>query len=235
MGAETARRFIAEGANVIIAARRSEAVNAVAQAIGAAACVADITDEDSLAALADKAVLEFGSLDIAVNFAGANFNGPIADISKDQLKSSSDIHFIGPVLFFKHMASRMKNGGSLITTSSMTALLAPPGYSAYAGAKSGADHAVKIAAVEYGSAGIRVNSISPGFTKTSMTDDVFQMENLTQAFLNETPLGRAPTVSDIANAALWLASDEAFITGQIIDISGGQTLRRIPTAQEMGF
>jgi len=239
MGAVTAMRFAQEGANLILAARREADLKTVAESLSALAMTADVTDEDSLAVLADRAISEFGSLDIAVNYAGTEVSGPISEITPEDLRRSSDVHFMGPILFFKHMAERMSSGktpgGSLITASSMTAILAPPGYAGYAGAKSGADHAVKIAAVEYGPKNIRVNAIAPGFTKTTMTEQAFEMESLAQAFLNETPLGRAPTTQDIANAALWLASDEAFVTGQIIDVTGGQTLRRIPTPQEMGF
>jgi len=101
----------------------------------------------------------------------------------------------------------------MVIASSQTALLAPPGLAAYAGTKAGADHIVRIAAVEYGARGIRVNSLSPGFTRSGMTDGYFQIPTLEGAFLREIPLGRLPTVKDIANAALWLASDEAFTTG----------------------
>ncbi len=119
--------------------------------------------------------------------------------------------------------------------SSQTALLGQPGLAAYAGTKSGADHIVRIAAVEYGVQNIRINSLSPGFTPSAMTAGFLAMPAIEQAFINEIPLGRLPTTDDMANAALWLLSDESFMTGRVLDISGGQTLRRIPTATEMGF
>jgi NAD(P)-dependent dehydrogenase (short-subunit alcohol dehydrogenase family) len=121
----------------------------------------------------------------------------------------------------------------MITTSSLTALAAPPGLAAYAATKRGVDQMVRIAAVEYGSRGIRVNAIAPGFTRSAMTEGYFALPTLEGAFLREIPLGRLVTVNDIANAALWLASDEAFITGQVLDITGGQSLRRVPTNEEM--
>ena len=104
---------------------------------------------------------------------------------------------------------------------------------AYAGTKKGVDQIVRIAAVEYGPRGIRVNAIAPGFTRSAMTEAYFAIPTLEAAFVREIPLGRLPTVEDIANAALWLASDEAFVTGQVIDVTGGQSLRRIPTPEEM--
>jgi NAD(P)-dependent dehydrogenase (short-subunit alcohol dehydrogenase family) len=145
------------------------------------------------------------------------------------------VHLIGTTLFIKHMAARMSDGGSVVTTSSQTALLAPPGLAAYAGTKAGADHIVRIAAVEYGGQNIRVNSLSPGFTPSAMTEGFLAIPSIRQAFLNEIPMGKLPSTEDMANAALWLLSDESFMTGRMLDISGGQTLRRVPTATEMGF
>lgn len=233
MGAATARRCKAEGANLVLAARRKDKVTAVAESVGAIAVACDITEEEQLAALANKAVENFGRLDVAINFSGLDSAAAIADVTKKVLQESCNVHLIGTTLFIKHMAARMKEGGSIITTSSQTAILAPPGLAAYAGSKSGADHVVRIAAVEYGPQNIRVNAIAPGFTPSAMTAGYLAVPTIEPAFLREIPLGRLPTAADMANAALWLASDEAFITGQIVDLSGGQTLRRIPTAEEM--
>lgn len=235
MGAATARRCHAEGARLVLAARRLDGVKAVAEPLGALAVACDITDEAQLAALADAAVATYGRLDAALNFSGIDAAASIADVTREMLQQCCDVHFIGTALFIKQMAARMPAGGSIVTTSSQTAVLAPPGLAAYAGSKKGADQIVRIAAVEYGPQNIRVNAIAPGFTPTAMTAGYLAVPSLEQAFLREVPLGRLPSADDIANAALWLASDEAFITGQLIDISGGQTLCRIPTASEMGF
>lgn len=233
MGAATARRCQAEGAQLVLAARRVEKVAEVAKSVGAIAVACDICREEDLANLADRAIQEFGRLDAAINFAGLDSASPIADITRDMLQQACDVHLIGTALFIKHMAARMREGGSVITTSSQTAILAPPGLAAYAGTKKGADQIVRIAAVEYGPQNIRVNAIAPGFTPSGMTAGYLEVPTIEQAFLREVPLGRLPRVEDIANAALWLASEEAFITGQVVDISGGQTLCRIPTGEEM--
>ena len=235
MGAATARRCSEEGAKLVLAARRLDRVKAIADSIGAVSIGCDITDEQQLAALADTAISHHGKLDGAINFAGIETSAAIADISREVLQQNCDVHLIGTTLFIKHMTARMTEGGSVVTTSSQTALLAPPGLAAYAGTKSGADHIVRIAAVEYGAQNIRVNSLSPGFTPSAMTAGFLAMPAIEQAFTNEIPLGRLPSTDDMANAALWLLSDESFMTGRMLDISGGQTLRRIPTATEMGF
>ena len=232
MGAATARRFVEEGAKVVLAARRKDAVVAIAEKVGGIGVACDITKEEDIAALVKTAVDTYGGLHIAVNYSGVASEESILEATAETLRQASDVHFVGTALFMKHMAGAMIEGGSIITTSTLTALVQAPGLSAYAGSKAGADMIMKVAANELGERNIRVNSIAPGFTKSAMTEDYFAMEAVTKAFLREMPLGRFPTVEDIANAALWLASDESFTTGQIIDITAGQSLRRIPRADE---
>ena len=127
MGAATAHRCAAEGAKLVLAARRLDKVQAIADSIGAVAVACDITDEAQLAALADAAVAHYGKLDGAINFAGIETSSAIADISREVLQQNCDVHLIGTTLFIKHMTAHMTDGGSVVITSSQTALLAPPG------------------------------------------------------------------------------------------------------------
>jgi len=233
MGAATARRFAKEGAKLVLAARRLDALEPIAAGVKGIAVACDITKEADLERLARTAVEKFGKLDVAINYAGVNMAAPLSDVTREALMQSCEVHLVGTALFFKHMGAKLSDGGAMITTSSLTALTAPPGLAAYAAAKRGVDQMVRIAAIEYGARGIRVNSIAPGFTRSAMTEGYFALPTLEGAFLREIPLGRLVKVDDIANAALWLASDEAFITGQVIDITGGQSLRRVPTNEEM--
>lgn len=232
MGAATARRFAREGATLILAARRLDAVEAVAKDMGAIAMACDITSEEQLAALAGAAVDRFGRLDIAVNYAGVESSGSVLETSADTYRQAAEVHFVGTALFIKQMALAMAQGGSIITASSLTVLVQAPGLAAYAGSKGGADALVRVAANELGERGIRVNSLAPGFTESAMTAGYFAVDAVKRAFLKEIPLGRFSTVEDIANAALWLASDEAFVTGQCIDVTAGQSLRRTPRPDE---
>ncbi len=234
MGFATARRFVEEGAKVVLAARRGDAVHALADRIGGQGVVCDITREDDIEALARTVVDAHGALHAAINFSGVDVSESILESTADGLRRSSEVHFVGTVLFIKHMAAAMSGGGSIITTSSLTVVAQAPNYAAYAGAKGAADVAVRIAANELGERGIRVNSIVPGFTKSAMTEAYFEMEAVTSAFAKEIPLGRFVTVDDVAEAALWLASDEAFVTGQRIDVTGGQSLRRVPLPVDFG-
>ncbi|MEM1189456.1 MAG: SDR family oxidoreductase [Pseudomonadota bacterium] len=234
MGAAAARRCLEEGAEVIIAARTEAKVDALAQELGCSGQRCDIASDDDLRALARAAVDRFGKLDIAMNFAGIEAGGAIAELERDVLLTSANVHLAGTAMFIRFMAEAMpETGGSIVTTSSQTAILSPPGLAAYAGAKAGADHIVRIAANEYGDRNIRVNSIAPGFTPTEMTAGYLQVPTIEPAFLRELALPRLPRVDDIADAAAWLASDRCFATGTVLDLSGGQVLNRIPTYAEM--
>jgi NAD(P)-dependent dehydrogenase (short-subunit alcohol dehydrogenase family) len=234
MGGATARRFVKEGAKVIVAARRADRVQALAGEIGALGLTCDITKEDQIEALFARAIRDFGKVDVAINYTGVDAQAPITDVTREMLQQSCDVHFIGALLFMKHAARNMKEGGSIINTSSMTAYTTPEGLTSYAGAKRGADQAVRIAACELGPRGIRVNVIIPGFTRSEMTEGYFALPNLEKAFVNEIPLKRLGVVEDMANTALWLASDESrSTTGQAIDVTSGQSMRRTPTGPEI--
>jgi NAD(P)-dependent dehydrogenase (short-subunit alcohol dehydrogenase family) len=236
MGAACARIFAQEGAQLILAARRRGPLESIARSVGATALTCDIKSEEELAALADAAVRTHGRLDAAVNFAGVNSAATILEVTREALLEACEVHLIGTALFLKHMAARMTAGGSLITASSLTTLVAPAGLAAYAGSKRGADQVVRIAAGELGERGIRVNAVAPGFTRSAMTEGYFAIPTLENAFLREIPLGRLSTVDDVARAALWLASDESrSTTGQVIDVTAGQSLRRTPSSQELMY
>lgn len=235
MGQATARRFAEEGAKVVVAARRKEPLDALAADIGGTAIACDISDEAQVEAAAKCAVDTYGGLHIGVNFAGINVQSPIAEITAEALNDALNIHFTGSVLFIKHMANTMaaNGGGSIITTSTLTATLGAPGMTAYAGTKAGVDNVVRIAANEYGKMNVRVNSITPGLVRTEMTEGAFaQMPSVPKAFEKETRLPRLGTVDDIANACLFLASDEAFITAQNIQVNGGADMGHFPTPED---
>ncbi|EED34798.1 short-chain dehydrogenase/reductase SDR [Luminiphilus syltensis NOR5-1B] len=233
MGAAAARYCLESGAQVVVASRSGEKVAALAKNLGCAAFTCDITSDEQLEGLASFAVEQFGQLDVALNFAGVEAGGAIAELTRDAVMHSADVHLAGTVMFIRFMAEKMSDGGAIVTTSSQTALLAPPGLAAYAGAKAGADHVVRIAANEYGARGIRVNAVAPGFTPSAMTEAYLQMPTVEKAFKKEIALPRLASVLDIAKAAAWLASDDCFATGVVLDVSAGQTLRRIPTVDEM--
>ena len=125
-GSAIARRLAAEGANVVIAGRRREPLDQLAQELGGTAVVCDVTDEAAIEGLFVNAGESHGHVDIAVYSAGVYAAGPIAELHADMIRPTLEVSFIGALLFFKHAAAAMSNGGSVITVSSLTARLPRP-------------------------------------------------------------------------------------------------------------
>ncbi|API60307.1 oxidoreductase [Tardibacter chloracetimidivorans] len=234
MGQVIARRFAAEGARVVVAGRDEAALAELAEEIGGLAVRCDITDEGDLAALADAAVARFGHLDIALNATGWGLLKPFLETTKEDIDRITALQFTGPILFYQAMLRRMGDGGSIIQISSATASIMLEDHAAYMGTKAGTDHVIRCVANEFGHRGIRANSIAPGFTPTPMTAKASRNQAILDTFAKEYPLGRVGTSEDIADAAAWVASDQCFMTGQVLQVNGGLTLRRNPTNAEIG-
>jgi NAD(P)-dependent dehydrogenase (short-subunit alcohol dehydrogenase family) len=235
MGQVIARRYAAEGARVVVAGRHLAPLQALASEIGGVACICDITQKSEVDALADFAVATFGRLDIAVNCAGWGLISKILDTTEADLDRITALQFKGPFFFFQAFVGRMAKmgGGSVITMSSASTKAVLWHHAAYIGTKSGTDAVMRCFANEFGQKGVRVNSIAPGLTATPMTEAEVRMPGLEEAFLKEYPMGRLGTVDDVADAALWLASDECFVTGEVLQVNGGLTLRRNPSSREI--
>jgi NAD(P)-dependent dehydrogenase (short-subunit alcohol dehydrogenase family) len=228
-----ARRFRDEGAQVVVAGRKMDELQRFAREIGAHALPCDITKKADIDALAQGALERMGSVSIAVNATGWGLLKPFLDTTTEELVQMTALKFIGPFQFFQAMIRVMTHGGSIIQISSATATIMLNDHAAYMGAKAGCDHVVRCVANEFGKQGIRANSISPGLTETPMTAHAKNVPGLFDAFLNGYPLGRIGTSEDIAAAAVWLSSDECFMTGENLQVNGGLTLRRNPTSAEI--
>ena len=235
MGQVIARRFAAEGARVVVAGRHLAPLQVLASEIGGVVCVCDITQKNDVEALADFAVATFGRIDIAVNCAGWGLISKILDTTEADLDRITALQFKGPFFFFQAFVGRMAKtgGGSVITMSSASTKAVLWHHAAYIGTKSGTDAVMRCFANEFGQKGVRVNSIAPGLTATPMTEAEVRLPGLEEAFLKEYPMGRLGTVDDVADAALWLASDECFVTGEVLQVNGGLTLRRNPSSREI--
>jgi NAD(P)-dependent dehydrogenase (short-subunit alcohol dehydrogenase family) len=124
----------------------------------------------------------------------------------------------------------MKNGGSVVTISSLTARIPGPGLSVYAGARAGIDYAMKVAAQEYGAQKVRFNSIAAGLIETDMTSMFFAMDPVIDSHIEATPVGRMGNLVDMAEAALFLADGgrSGYINGQVLDLAGGQQMGHLP-------
>jgi NAD(P)-dependent dehydrogenase (short-subunit alcohol dehydrogenase family) len=238
-GEDIARRFIDEGARVLIAARGTEKLEAVATSLGVESRVCDATSWTELRDLAEDATKRLGGLDVAVNCAGFEHNAPVAELDPANVEPMVAVQFTGALYFLQHMANAMaadtrSPGGSIVTISSLTATLVAEGYAPYAGAKAGINHASKIAASEYGASGVRVNVVSPTTVETPMVAQLFATPGVRDAMVAETPLGDLPGVDAVTNAVLFLASDEsAFVTGENLHVDGGGALRRLPRRDDI--
>ncbi len=234
-GLATAQRFAAEGATVAVVGRRGDLADEVGRSLGGAGYACDITDTERLDAVTAEILAANGRIDTAVNYAGYQERVELKDMTPDGLRAMIDVQLIGAVWFIRAMAEAMAagGGGSIISTSSLTAHNPSAGQVAYASAKKGLEYASEIAAIEYGPAGVRVNCIAAHLIETPMTAGIFQNRLVVEAVRQQTPLGRMGSVDDIANAALFLASDEAaYISGQTIRVDGAASTQKLPSATD---
>jgi NAD(P)-dependent dehydrogenase (short-subunit alcohol dehydrogenase family) len=207
----------------------------IAAGLGASAAfvAADVTRPDSLAAVFDDAVRRFGGVDILVNNAGVGGGeGSIEDCPTDLFDRTLAVNLFGPWLGIKlaFPLLRARGGGSIVTTSSVSALLGMPGQGAYGASKAGVLQLTRVAAMEGAKDFIRCNAVCPGGVLTPIIyesplfDRDFDPDAIRKGLAGAQPLPRACEPEDVANAILWLASDESsFVTGQSLAVDGGLT------------
>ncbi len=230
MGQVMARRFAAEGATVVVAGRQLAPLEALAAEIGGLAVACDITDKHSVLALVERTVATHGLVDVAVNATGWGLMGKVLETTEEQLDRIAALQFKGPYFFLQAVVPAMvkAGGGSIIFITSASVYRVLQHHAAYIATKAAGDALMRCFANEFGSKGIRVNSIAPGLTSTPMTQKDVGVPGLEEAFVREYPLGRIGTPDDVADAALWLAGDECFMTGEVLQANGGLMLRRNP-------
>jgi len=232
MGQAIAKRFLDEGAKILVSGRSADGLQEFASTHRCAWQACDVRDKSQIQALADRALRDFGAVHVAVNAAATGQYGAFEQTTEAELDEMLSIIFKGSFYFMQVMVAAMREGGSIINVSSAVADIMFENHAAYMGAKAGMNHVTRAVANEYGVKGIRANILSPGLTLTPMLGN-FMVPGMVDAFVKEYPLGRITTVDDVANAALFVASDECFMTGQTFHVTGGLTLRRNPTAAEI--
>lgn len=231
MGAASARRFAAEGARVVICDLKEQEGQALAEELGAAAVFlrTDVTQEDDVATAVKVARDRWGRLDCIFNNAGfGGALGPIDQTSADDFDITLDVLVKGVFFGIKHAAPVMKaqGSGSVINTASVAGMVAGWGPHLYSMAKAAVIQLTRSTALELGEHGVRVNCICPGIIATPLAMGRDQSPEAVAAFKQTLgpgqPIGRVGEPEDIANAALWLASDEStFVTGDALVVDGG--------------
>ena len=228
IGLATAYAFHKEGAKVVLFGRRKELLDKASKEIGnyVLSIQGDMTKNEDLDHLINETLNNFNGIDILVNNAGIFEGAPLHEISDSQWDTIMDINIRSVFQLTKRVLPTMmaRKNGSIIHISSILGLIAVPQVAAYNVSKGALNQFSRSIAVEYGSHGIRSNSICPGLIETDMTADLMEDKALMQEWSKEYPIGRFGKPNDIANACLYLASDESsFVTGASIPVDGGFT------------
>jgi 3alpha(or 20beta)-hydroxysteroid dehydrogenase len=242
LGEGMAQALAAAGATVVVADLQEEAGRTVAKSLGEEHGFVrlDVSDEASWEQAIEQAVAHLGGLDILVNNAGIEITSLITELDPADARRMLEVNVLGTALGLKHGLRAMRpggsagNGGSIINISSVAATIAFPGISLYSATKSAVDRLTRVAAMESGKLGygVRVNCVYPGLVPTAMgaglANDVAELglfpsaEAAVAGVIELTPAGRLGEVSDMADAVVFLASDQSrFITGVGLPVDGG--------------
>ena len=232
-GAEIARAYAREGAKVVILDLNKNGAEAVAMEAGngAIAVAGDVTKKADIEAAVARAIESFGSLDIVVNNAGWTFrNKPLMEVTEDEFDKVFAINVKSIFLMTNAVVPQMRKQGSgnIINIGSTAGVRPRPGLTWYNATKGAVNLMSKSMAVELAPDKIRVNCIAPVMGETGLLESFMGMPDTPEnraKFLATIPLGRLSTPTDIANACVYLGSDESiFITGVILPVDGGRTV-----------
>jgi meso-butanediol dehydrogenase / (S,S)-butanediol dehydrogenase / diacetyl reductase len=226
IGAGTARRFLQEGAFVVVNGRREHKLHETVAGFDAAKSIihpGDVSDEEYVKRLVEDTITQFGKLDVFVNNAAFAIFGPFAQTTTQDwrtlMATDLDSVFFGAREALPHL---MKTKGSIINVSSVSGLGGDWGLSSYNAAKGAITNFTRSLALEYGSRGVRINAVAPSLTSTEATVDLEKSEAVMAAFRDRLPIGRSATPDEVAGVIAFLASDDAlFINGVNLPIDGG--------------
>jgi 3-oxoacyl-[acyl-carrier protein] reductase len=227
LGFAIAQRFVAEGARVVLGDVNLEATEAAAKQLGgddvAVAVSCDVTSAADVDSLVAAAVDRFGGLDIMVNNAGITRDATMRKMTEEQFDQVIAVHLKGTWNGLRTAAAIMRENkrGAIVNMSSLSGKVGLVGQTNYSAAKAGIVGMTKAAAKELAHLGVRVNAIAPGLIRSAMTEAMPQ--RIWDEKVAEVPMGRAGEPSEVANVALFLASDlSSYMTGTVLEVTGGR-------------
>lgn len=225
IGKEIARAFCAEGAKVYICDLSDSVGDSCKEIGGAGFYKVNVSVASEAAAMVDEIVKKESRIDILVNNAGITRDGLIMRMKDEDWKLVLDINLTGTFNFTKAVTRALlkQRAGVIVNIASVIGVIGNAGQANYAASKAGIIGLTKSCAKEFGSRGIRVNAIAPGFIKTKMTDVL--SEETKASILATVPMGRLGEPAEVARLAVFLASDDAaYITGQVVNLDGGMVM-----------
>jgi NAD(P)-dependent dehydrogenase (short-subunit alcohol dehydrogenase family) len=234
IGFGCAQRLIAQGATVTICGRRADVLADSVARLGDRAhfVVCDVTDDAQVLAAVQAAAEPLGRLDMVVAYAGGSSAvGPLVLTAPDAWQQTMAVNLTGTMSVIRHAAPFLSaaGGGSIVAVSSIAGHLTHRHLSAYAVAKAGIEMLVKSAADELGAWNIRVNAVRPGLVPTDISTALNESEATRADYIHQMPLGRVGTIDDVAALVEFLLGPTStWITGQLIGVDGGHSLRRGP-------
>ena len=228
IGAAIAETFAAEGANLVLLDREGDQCRATADRLGARALDVDLSNPTDTREVTQTAIDALGGIDVLVNNAGILLMAPLLDITVDDWDRTFDINVRAMLLTTQVAARAMigaaQGGGSIINMASMGGKVGSPNQAHYAASKAAVISLTRVSAIELGSHGIRVNCICPGYVLTEMGAATRTPEMVAE-WSALSPLGRCAEPGEVADMALFLASDQArYCTGQAMNVSGGMVM-----------
>jgi meso-butanediol dehydrogenase/(S,S)-butanediol dehydrogenase/diacetyl reductase len=226
IGAGTARRFLHEGASVVVNGRREHKLHETVTGFDAARSLVhpgDVSDEGYVKRLIDDTIAKWGKLDVLVNNAAIATFGPFEQITteiwRQVMATDLDAVYFASRDALPHL---LKTKGCIVNLSSVSGTGGDWGLSAYNAAKGAVTNFTRALALEYGSRGVRVNAVAPSLTSTEATVDIEKSDAVMTAFRQRLPIGRAATPDEIAGVIAFLASEDAgFVNGAILPVDGG--------------
>jgi NAD(P)-dependent dehydrogenase (short-subunit alcohol dehydrogenase family) len=239
IGLACARHLLRDGASVTLMGRSEDRLRSAADSLAPDAAdraqvqwvAGDTSSEDDVARAVAAASKATGALQLVVASAGTGTMGPVVATSMSEWERVLSVNLTGTFLAIKHAAPVLAGagGGSIVAISSIAAPLTHPYMAPYSVSKAGIETLVRNAADELGHAGVRVNAVRPGLVPTELADPLVADQQVVDDYLAQMPLHRLGTVDDVAAGVRYLLGPESsWVTGQVLGIDGGHTLRRGP-------